>query len=193
MPAITMPSVPESTLRPALEAVRRAATECKTDSDPAKWFSDRRGLAQQLDEAYATAACRRCSHRLLCAGWAFQMEEYGTWGGFSALQRKAIDRVAPGLIGELNMIVQGLVNVAMGSTRIRPGVQTEVSTAIGEMLVARGYCIDPSAPLVAATLVEAGTQVLAEIDAIVRPVEPDLDDESAPLDGSFARPVSDVD
>jgi len=58
------------------------------------------------------------------------------------------------------MIVQGLVNLTIGSTRTRP----KVDPALGEMLARRGHCTD----VTAITLVDVGTQVLAEIDTIVR-------------------------
>lgn len=162
MPALTLVS-PEAQLRGAWERARGASTPCKTDERKEAWYSDRRGLAQQLDEKHAVAGCRTCSHRLLCAAWAFEMEEYWTWGGFTALQRRRLADEAPHLIGDIDMIVKGLLRLHDPRGKLKPGKTTEVDQEYGEMLVRRGYAVD----VTPAELVQAGQEVLAEADDLL--------------------------
>lgn len=153
----------DSPLRLAWSMTWREETPCRTSARRDAWYSERSGIEKQLDESHALEGCSRCWARVMCAAWAFEMEEWWIWGGFTARDRKRLRDEAPELIGDIVMIVKGLVHLANRRGTLSPGVETEVDDEFGAMLVRRGYATAVTPDVIA----DVAQEVLAEADAIV--------------------------
>lgn len=164
-------------LLPALRIVRATETPCKTDPQPHKWHSDRPSVRQRVNEEHAKSECRGCGARALCLAWAFEMESYHVWGGFTAADRRSLVRSRPDLVEDLVMLVKSHINIADGlGGRLRPGVERDIPDAHAQMLIRRGF-----AEKVGETLA-ALDEAVAEVSPPPEADAPQGEPEDAPSD-----------
>ena len=52
------------------------------------WFIDKDD--NNINASLPKSVCGRCEHRVECAEWGIQNEEYGIWGGLTPRQRQKI-------------------------------------------------------------------------------------------------------
>ena len=156
-------TVAESAPVGALKAVQTARTPCK--DDPELWVSTAHGFAGEMQVVAACGGCRGCGVRLYCAGWAFEMERFHIWAGFTAKDRSAVAQYAPALVKEVAVLVRGLTNVRFAGIRVQRGRPFKIDDELAQTLIARGFAVPQSEDEAVETIIAAGDEVLVELDA----------------------------
>lgn len=144
MTGLLLPATEQTQLTGAIRSLWKTATPCRTDPVPARWKSDRKGTLKLLDEAYARSVCHTCNYRAMCAAWAFEMEDYWLWAGFTAVERRWLRDKRPDLVeAVVNLVREYLMpGERLGFAERAEEVMARLDVALPGGLVPRGTSRD---------------------------------------------------
>jgi len=87
---------------------------CKNE-DPELWFAEDTVNPNIIDVEFARGLCRACPERVKCLVWALRYEDFGMWGGLTALERMALKSNKVWRLDHVADLIEGM----NGNQRIR--------------------------------------------------------------------------